>query len=962
MTEKHVAGSNDPSWMAAPLRALTTAIVARPGLTVGASLAVTLLALLVTATGLKFKMSRLDLLNPESEYNQRWLSYLKEFGDQDDAVVVVRGQSTDDVLAALDDLSHQLQQPGQPYEAVLSQWDLTPFRAKGLHFVPRQAVRELEQQLASLKPLLSAPQPERDPVAALRRLNDQLEPIDRLPEQHVQFAQQQYGALFQGLAANLPSPALSVRTDRLGELQQLEEGLERFKSHHLLMNDGRMGFVLLRLQQREGETSRGAAAIKQLRETLQATMPRHPQVQMGLTGMPILEFDEMAASADDMARSTWLSFLCVFIFFWASFGSWRHTLFAGATLLIGMAWSFGYLTLLIGHLNILSVAFAAILIGIGIDFSIHYVSHYLNFRSHGVPSGNALIETATAVGPGVVTSAVTTALGFFAATFTEFVGIVELGLIAGGGILLCLVATVVTLPAMIQLVDQHHTHREVVGILRVVDWLAPAKYFPKATMLAALVVTIMIGWGLKDVRYDHNLLNLQPNHLESVEIEREVLAGKDQSFWCALAIADSPAHARDLKARFEQLESVSRVEEVGSLFPSEDPDLRHSIVRLSALLAQLPATAAQLSLPDPQALDAEVTRAQKVLHKCSQGRSSVLPLIAEVHQALQVNLGSVSHTQQQLAAALPMLRSLQTMTDPEPPRLADLPPPIAERYVSDSGKFLVRVYARGHIWDMDALQRFVAEVESVDPRVTGHPVQTFYASRHMQKSYMQSSLYSLLCVVGVLLFDYRSIKHTALALLPLALGVIQMLGIMGLLNIPFNPANMIALPLILGMGVEDGVHLVHEYRRQKGRFQLGNSTAMAVMLTSATTISGFACMIIARHQGLRSLGQILTFGMTTCMVVTLYSLPALLRWMTRHRPELAEDNDDRSPVAEPLAATSPMPWSAPARDTVSGPVIPEYQEAGPAYQAPPRPAIRPRVRPQPAGREALALLSDDRSS
>jgi predicted RND superfamily exporter protein len=299
--------------------------------------------------------------------------------------------------------------------------------------------------------------------------------------------------------------------------------------------------------------------------------------------------------------------------------------------------------------------------------------------------------------------------------------------------------------------------------------------------------------------------------------------------------------------------------------------------------------------------------------------------------------------------------------------LADLPRPIAERYVSSSGKFLVRVYAKGHIWDMDALKRFVADVESVDPHVTGHPVQTFYASRHMQKSYVQSSLYSLLCVVGVLMFDYRSIKHTALAMLPLLLGVVQMLGLMGLLDIPFNPANMIALPLILGMGVEDGVHLVHEFRRQKGRFQLGNSTAMAVMLTSATTISGFACMIIARHQGLRSLGQILTFGMTTCMVVTLYSLPALLRWMTRHRPELAEENEDlvlprmadTDDAPQVTAPVSPVPTAKPVRvpaeaRPASTPPTP------PAYEAPDRPAIRPRIRP--VRRDAISLLGDDRAA
>jgi preprotein translocase subunit SecF len=164
---------------------------------------------------------------------------------------------------------------------------------------------------------------------------------------------------------------------------------------------------------------------------------------------------------------------------------------------------------------------------------------------------------------------------------------------------------------------------------------------------------------------------------------------------------------------------------------------------------------------------------------------------------------------------------------------------------------------------------------------------------------------------------------------------------MGLLGIPFNPANMIALPLILGMGVEDGVHLVHEYRKQKGRFQLGNSTAMAVMLTSTTTISGFACMIVARHHGLRSLGQILTFGMTTCMIVSLYALPALLRWITRNREELAAEADDVLP-------TEPKKLAC---------------EAGSASfaEAPPQ-AVRTKIRPSRARTTGTSLSNSDRAA
>jgi hopanoid biosynthesis associated RND transporter like protein HpnN len=934
---------DDPSWMAAPLRRLTAWIVARPWATLAGVLVLSALSLLITVTGLKFKLSRLDLLNPQSEYNQRWLAYLEEFGDQDDAVLVVQGDDTGDVLAAIDDLALELKRPDQPFESVMSEWDLSKLRSKGLHFLPAGAVLQLDQQLRQLKPLLAMqPALPDEATSRLRDLNDRLEPISRLSPEQAELAEQEYGQLLAAIGRSLASTnsATPQDVDVSSSFEQLEEGLEFFKSHHLLMNDGQTGVVLLRLKEQPGEATRGATAITHLRQLIDAVRPRHLEVQIGLTGMPILEYDEMTASQGDMARSTWLSFVCVLVFFWASFGSWRHTLLSNLTLLVGMIWSFGYLTLVVGHLNILSVAFAAIVIGIGIDFSIHYISHYLNYRARGMASGKALIETATYVGPGVVTGAVTTALAFFTAAFTDFVGVVELGIIAGGGIVLCLIATVIALPAMVVLADRDRSGPETNTILDISAWLWPAKRFPRATLVASGVATVVICVGLKDLHYDHNLLNLQPQHLESVEIEREVLSNKDQSFWCALAMADDPDQARELKKQFESLETVSHVEEVGSLLPPQDESARSAVIRISAMLEKLPATSPQAPAFAP--LLAELARAKSIAD--SSGIERLLPQVSEFQRQLATNTSAQLEASKSFPKVLSKLSSLQSVADPEPPRLADLPPPVADRYVGRSGKFLLRVYAKGHIWDMDSLKQFVADVESVDPHVTGHPVQTFYASRQMQRSYLQATLYSVLCVLGTLLLDYRSVKHTLLAMLPLVFGVVQMLGLMGWLGIDFNPANMIALPLILGMGVEEGVHLTHEFRRQKGRFQLGNSTAMAVMLTSATTIAGFACMIISRHQGLRSLGQILTFGMTTCLVVSLYGFFALLRWRTWQRPELAVEADDILPATFDDAEA----------DMAAGPA----QDFDEEYSEEP---VRPLIRPT-RSRVALARLADDRAA
>jgi predicted RND superfamily exporter protein len=143
-------------------------------------------------------------------------------------------------------------------------------------------------------------------------------------------------------------------------------------------------------------------------------------------------------------------------------------------------------------------------------------------------------------------------------------------------------------------------------------------------------------------------------------------------------------------------------------------------------------------------------------------------------------------------------------------------------------------------------------------------------------------------ILGLLWFDFRSPRYALMAALPLGVGVLQTFGILGLLNLPLNPANMIALPLMLGIGVDYGVHIIHDYLEQKGRYRMSASTAIAVLVDSLTTIVGFGGLMIASHQGLQSLGRVLTIGVSCCLFTSLVMLPALLTWLTRHREEVEE--------------------------------------------------------------------------
>lgn len=245
----------------------------------------------------------------------------------------------------------------------------------------------------------------------------------------------------------------------------------------------------------------------------------------------------------------------------------------------------------------------------------------------------------------------------------------------------------------------------------------------------------------------------------------------------------------------------------------------------------------------------------------------------------------LSRWRQELAeSVLARLRGLTRFADPVPPTASDLDQALVARFIGNRGKHLLRVYAKGDIWEREALERFVREVERVDRRITGHPIQTYYASGQMQRSYLHAGVYALLAVAMLLMFDFSSLRATAVAMVPLIMGFALLVGVMGWLRIPFNAANTIILPLLLGIGIDNGVHVVHDWRSQPvGAYRMRSSMAVAMLLCSATTMAGFCSMIFARHQGLRTLGQVLTLGIACCLATSLVFLPAVLTIVDRWR-------------------------------------------------------------------------------
>ena len=841
---------------------------------------------LFTARNLGYKVSRVDLLNPKSDYNKLWIDYIREFGEDDDAVIVVEGESRDGVIAVLEEVSREVRREESLFRSVLHEVDLSRIRSKGLHYLSPADLKAIDRFIERMQPVLDGGWAQLKVGTMVGGLAGQMvagaQPQDPREEPPAAALERYVESLVVGIDSSATGDVRGG--DYVSPWPGMPESLSTLRdlsSEHLLAKDGRLGFVLLRLTKEKGGFAGASAATDELRRIIARVGERYPGTSIGLTGLPVMEDDEMRTSQQSMIWASGLSMAAVLIVIIAGFGGVRHALMANGVLAIGMAWAFAWATASVGHLNILSVTFTVTMIGVGIDYGTYYIGRYLEQRRRGMGCEQALLETSGKVGPGILTGAITTAVAFFAAALTSFVGVAELGLIAGGGIMLCCLAELFVLPAVVALVDRSRLGRRIPEPVPVHAWLEPVFRHPRIVILAAVACTMAMVGGLHELDYDHNLLNMQAEGLESVAVEKKLLEECDQSVWYALSIADSREQLLERKAKLVALPGVERVDEIASLLPVDEELKRPLIESIRSRLATLPERPPEIPVDRLDSLGETLAWAQAEASKRPGGLRTAWHL-ERARDSLRrkgpEECYSAVATFQQRAAGdlLSRLHALAGIANPEPPALADLPPSLVERFVGSSGRHLLKIYGRGDIWNFESLEKFVRDVRSVDPRATGNPLQAYEASLEMKRSYEQAGLYSLIVILAVLWLDFGTIRHALLAALPLAIGMLQTLGLMGLVGIDLNPANLIGIPLILGIAVDYGVHIVHDALERPGPYRISASTANSVLVDALTTILGFGALMVASHRGLESLGRVLTLGVTTCTLTSLVFLPALL--------------------------------------------------------------------------------------
>jgi predicted RND superfamily exporter protein len=436
--------------------------------------------------------------------------------------------------------------------------------------------------------------------------------------------------------------------------------------------------------------------------------------------------------------------------------------------------------------------------------------------------------------------------------------------------------------------------------------VAPARWLealirPRRTILVgALVLTAFATWGALQVDFAYNMLKLQAKGVESVLWEERIVAKAGRSGFAALASAADLGELRRKQDAFAALPSVSKVDSVLMLLPDRQAEKMTLIEQFAPVVASV--QVAPLPAPAPVDLRPPLRTLQRRLGLAleeagDEARSEVQPVKAKIEGLLvRLDAGAgaaagLEDLQARLARDFAdRLASFQKSLSPRPVSPGEAPPELERRYIGASGRYLLRIHPAVDIWQREGAERFVTELRTVDPDVTGPPVTSYEAIGFIRSGYFYGTLYALVLVTLVTAAMLRSATGTLLALTPLGLAALWTVGFMHVFDLEFNLANVWALPLIIGTAAEFGINIFMQYQEglATGGPTFPRSTVMGVLLNGLTTVAGFASLMVAHHRGIFGLGLLLTIGVTASMITALIVLPALLQlFYGRHRPDAA---------------------------------------------------------------------------
>ncbi len=851
--------------IAQALRVWVGLVLRRRALTIVVCMALAALSAWFASRNLGLNTDTADMISAELEWRQDYLAFREKFPIRDrNIVIVVDAAIAEDAEAAALLLAERLRETPALYRGIVVPGAGEFFERHGMLYLDVDELESLTDRLARAQPL----------TGRLKQNYSGAEFVDVVSE-IVAYGEPETDPLYAETARVFDAAA---------------SGQSRALSWQALLGGERGGparrYVILQPVQDFSSPRPAAAAIEGIREIIaELSLAAPGDVRARVTGTVAMEHEEMTSVTRGAAVAGLAALLLVAAILYAALRSVALLVISITTLLVGLSLTAAFAAATIGNLNLISVAFAVLYIGLGVDFILHIGLRLNELRGDGAGLDEAIVATVGGVGTSLVICSFTTAAGFYAFIPTPFSGVSELGLISGTGMFLSLIVSVTLLPALISLVlrDDSRVRRPWLGA----GCLSLVLDYPWKILISAVAIAVVSAILVPRIGFDRNPVNLRDPDTESVQTLQELARDGDALPLNMVALAPDEARAIEWSQALAELDTVDSVATAASLVPSDQDTKLLLLEDIGLLLGPDFADFASVE-PEPDALLASLVGLNARVAAVSVPSPSLVTLGASLGNLLAV-IGSQPEMARQaklvrldsdLLRTLPVqLGRIDTaLSYANSITLEDLPPDLLDRWIATDGSRLIEIQPAVDVTDNMQSERFVSSVRSVVRTATGLPVVYEEAGRTVARSFELALTYALILVSIILFIFLARWRDALLVLVPVLLAAAATAAATVVVGLEFNFANVIALPLLLGIGVDNGIHIVHRMRSEPptdGNIS-GTSTSRAVLASGLTTIASFGNLAFASHLGMSSMGQVLTMGMIATLAATLIVLPALL--------------------------------------------------------------------------------------
>ena len=820
-----------------------------------------------TATHFAINTNTNEFISARLQWRQNLIALDKAFPQRDDQIVVVIDGATPELAeSAAQSLTDRLRRPDL-YQSVVRPDGGSYFNQNALLFEPVADLQRTIKELSHARPFLMALASDpslRGIVKAVSFINQgvqaqagTLDDFDR--------PMALLGDAFDGVLAR--RPVFFSWRGLLAERPADPRELRRFIEVKPVLD-----YAALMPGERASDFIRQSASDLGL-------SPKSG-VTVRLTGLVPMADEEFGNVADGAGRNAAVTALIVLFIVWSALKSARIVLAVALSVVTGLAATAAVGLMMVGALNLISVAFAVLFVGIGTDFGIQFSVRYRAERHKEARLDKALTQAAAKAGRPLALAAAATAAGFYSFLPTDYRGVSELGLIAGTGMFIAFFAAITILPAVLTLL-RPPPEQEPVGY----QFLAPADRFMAKHRYAIVIGTLLVALAgtplLRHLHFDFNPLNLRSPKVESVATLLDLMKDPNTDTNTIDVLAPSLAEAPPLIARLQQLPEVARVTSLESFIPQDQDEKLAIIAPLAKSLTPLLDPVREKEPPtdaeDVEAMErAAAAFAATATGVTGKGADDARRLAGLLHKMAEAPPQSRDAAREALIPNLDtMLDLLRASLTARKVTVASIPPDLARNWVSADGRARIEVAPAGDANDNDTLLRFAKAVRTIDPNAMGEPIAVQESGDTVVSAFVEAGLWALISISVLLFIVLRRVTDVLLTLVPLLLAGVVTLEITVLIGLPLNFANIIALPLLLGLGVAFKIYFVMAWRAGTTNL-LQSSLTRAVFFSAMTTATAFGSLWLSKHPGTSSMGKLLALSLVCTLAAAILFQPALM--------------------------------------------------------------------------------------